>query len=775
MKRYVCQTLGRRMRNADAAGHSELFSRDVPMVIKDHALDSTEARNELSKLLDWLYSEQDAQAPNRLEMSTDHGFYDNQQWSAEDKAALDERNQMPLVYNEVKPMCDWMIGTERRNRVDFSIKPRTEDDVELADVKTKLLKYYSDVNRMVFARSRAFGDAIKGGIGWVDDGIRDDPTQEIIYSNYQNWRHVLYDSRSQELDLSDGRYIFRWRYVDEDIAMSMFPGREGHVRAGCDGNDEDFEDLDHPYLYEDGVDFMQSARGGSGRAGSTRHNARRRVKLYECQYRKPAKVKFIAEGVMKGVLFDERDQLLVQHVAENGTRIIDKIAMRVHIAIFTETAMLAMTPSPYRHNRFSLSPIFCYRRGHDNAPYGIVRAVRDMQRDLNKRASKALFMLSTNQLFVEEGAVDDYDDLRDEAAKPDGMIVYKPGRNVEIRRDTEGANGQMQFMELDVRSIQKSAGVSQENLGRPTNAVSGEAIKARQLQGSVVTTEPFDNLRYTIQVQGEKVLSLTEQYCTEEKVIRLTGHGGALDWVRVNQPEQQPDGSVRFINDITSSIADFKVDEQDYSGSLRAQMFESMNALAGRLPPDLAMRLLTMAFEYSDFPNKDAIAEQFRKITGERDPNKELTPDEQQQTQQQQARQTESLELQRQSALTALEEQRAKVREINARAAQLEAGIKGQGQGQDGDEQAQHDVRPDLMNEIDRLTAELAKAQADSADQTMRINKEADTRLEVARIEAAARERVAEIQQQSNARLAQTSRRLEASVPQPTQQESSNV
>ena len=26
-----------------------------------------------------------------------------------------------------------------------------------------------------------------------------------------------------ELDLSDARYIFRWRWVDEDVALAMFP------------------------------------------------------------------------------------------------------------------------------------------------------------------------------------------------------------------------------------------------------------------------------------------------------------------------------------------------------------------------------------------------------------------------------------------------------------------------------------------------------------------------------------------------------------------------
>ena len=250
--------------------------------------------------------------------------------------------------------------------------------------------------------------------------------------------------------------------------------------------------------------------------------------------------------------------------------------------------MLALSPSIYRHNRYSLTPIWCYRRGRDRLPYGAIRRVRDIQQDLNKRASKALFMLNTNQIIADKGAVDDPNVARDEADRPDGYLEKNPGKQFEIRRDTDAATGQIQMMTLDAQSIQKSVGVNNENLGRQTNAVSGEAIKARQMQGSVSTTEPFDNLRFAVQTQGEKQLSLVEQFYTESKMIRLTGSRGALEWIKVNQPEMQPDGSVRYINDITASMADFVVAEQDYAGTLRQVMFDGITAMAQRLPPEVA-------------------------------------------------------------------------------------------------------------------------------------------------------------------------------------------
>lgn len=736
--------------------------------INQHPMDSPEAREELKKILQWWFYEKGRQSLNRMEMAMDADFYDNMQWDPQDATILRERGQMPLVYNEVAPMIDWLIGTERRARVDWNVLPRTEDDVKMADVKTKTLKYVSDINHVVFTRSRAFADAVKVGVGWLDDGVRDDPSKDVIYSKYEDWRNVLWDSASYDLDLEDGRYIFRWRWVDEDIALAMFPGRAAAIRRGVqeatqkttDGWEEEnwfsTQDLLNQrtgVIYASGVGHLADAR-------------RRRIRLIECQYRKPVTVKVVGHGPLKGAIFNEQDTAMVDAIASSNCSLVDRVMMRVHTAVFTEQYMICMGPSIFRHNKFSLTPLWCYRRSRDRLPYGAIRRVRDIQQDLNKRASKALFMLNTNQIIADEGAVEDFELLRDEADRPDGLIIKKPGKEITIRRDTDAAAGQVNMMELDANAIQRSGGVSNENLGRETNAVSGKAIVSRQLQGSVVTTEPFDNLRFATQIQGEKQLSLVEQFYTEEKVIRLTGAKGKLEWMTINTPEIQPDGSVRYINDITASMADFVVSEQDYAGTMREVMFESLNQLAARLPPEVSLRLMTIAMEFSDIPNKDEVADAIRKITGDRDPNKEMTPEEQAQVQEQMQQQAEAMQLQRQGAITALQEQQAKVREINARADKLEAEAQALG-APAGDSQVESmqtaimQVRQQASDEVERVSEELRKAQAELANRTIQIERDANTKLEVARIDADAKERVASIQAASNTKIEALQRRLD--------------
>ena len=747
-----------------------------------HKLDQDPARAVLKKCLGWYYREREIQAENRLQMAVDADFYDGDQWDFADAAVLEERGQMPLVFNEVAPMVDWLIGTERRARVDWKVLPRTEDDVEMADVKTKVLKYATDINRSAFNRSRAFADAVKVGVGWVDTGVRNDPTKDIIYDKYEDWRNVLHDSMAVEHDLSDARYIFRSRWVDDDVSYAMYPDRESVLRRSVEQDREySSQQWGEDEFNADGytsASHMSESRGShvAGGRGNIDTEPRRRIRLIECQFRMPIKVRVVTDGPFKGSFVEAWDHVLMDAIGQSGGSIVDRVVMRMHVAVMTEGHLLALGPMPMRHNSFSLTPVWCYRRGRDRMPYGVVCRVRDLQMDLNKRASKALFLLSTNQLLVEKGAVDDINEAREEASQPDGVIVYKAGKKLEIHRDSEMAAGQVQMMTLNAQAIQKSAGISNENLGRQTNASSGEAIKARQMQGSVVTTEPFDNLRFLVQTQGEKLLSLIEQWYTEEKVVRLSGHKGQLDWVKINQPEQQADGSVRYLNDITSSMADFVVSEQDYAGTLRQVMFDAMTQMAGRMPPEVALRLLTLAMEYSDLPNHDALADEMRKLTGERDPNKPMTPEEQQQIQQQMQAQAEALQMQQESAKQALAEQMAKVREVNARASKLEAealALRGGGDSEQAQAQQMEGVaatvRRDADMELTRVQQQLAKAQADLANQTLKLTKDADVRLQVARIDADSRERVAEFTAASRGRLDAVNQRMDQ-FNQPAQQ-----
>ena len=549
-------------------------------------LDSPSAKKILEKLQGWFQSETDRQAANRYQMALDCGYYDNLQWSEEDAAVLIERGQAPCVYNEIKPSIDWMLGTERRTRIDYKVLPRRKDEGDLAETKTKLMKYLSDVNASPLARSRAFAQAIKAGVGWIEVGIKGDESDEPVYYRSEDWRYMLYDSQSVEPDLSDARYIYRWKWVDLDVAEAMFPQRKAVIRqSAVDAANKSQEDDDDPAYYlgarvtEPGADYARIGKYRPYDGGALAPSKRDRVKLIEAWYREPTRQQVLRGGPRPGEAYDESNSAH-QAALEDGASVHDALVMQVRMAIYTEAGLLFEGPSPYTHGRFPFVPVWAYRRSLDNAPYSPIRVMRDSQDSLNKRGSKALWILSTNQIVMEEGAVDDIEALRDEAARPDAIIVRARGKELLVNRDGQLAEQHLRLMDRDAVAIRNGGGVTAENLGRETNANSGKAILARQDQGGVVTSELFDNLRWAVQWAGELELSLVEQFFTSEKTVRLVGERGTASFVEVNARDPN---TGQILNDITATKADFVVSQQDYRDSLRIAMFESLMEIVGRI------------------------------------------------------------------------------------------------------------------------------------------------------------------------------------------------
>ena len=79
----------------------------------------------------WFLAEASRQSANRAMMARSESFYDGNQYEFEDAEELRERGQPVVVYNEVKPTIDWLIGTERKTRVDFLVV--ADDEGEEAD------------------------------------------------------------------------------------------------------------------------------------------------------------------------------------------------------------------------------------------------------------------------------------------------------------------------------------------------------------------------------------------------------------------------------------------------------------------------------------------------------------------------------------------------------------------------------------------------------------------------------------------------------------------
>lgn len=641
----------RLVKDSPIARMEDHADKEDSIVIPAGPLDNEDAKHLHSQLLSMYRQELDRQAENRFQMAVDEDYFDNIQWDEEDARILRERGQAPLVYNVISTSVRWVIGTEKRTRMDFKVMPRRKEEGKAAEKKTQLLKYLSDVNRTPYHRSRAFADSVKIGIGWLEVGVQDEDDSEPIYTRYESWRNVLWDSASTEMDLSDARYVFRTRWVDVDVAIAFFPDRAEQIRAAAVEGDQfgGFDTGDG----DEAMDYAEYSREDYGISRNIISHKRKRVRLIECWFKKPERRKRITKGPWKGQVFDPNDQRH-QEFAES---IAEKMTFSMHVSVMTTGDFLWLGRSPYRHNRFGLLPIWGQRRGRDNLPYGMIRGLRDIQDDINKRAAKAQYLMSVNKVIIDENAVDDVDEFREEWSRPDAVVVKKQGKTItpqdqENRRD---AQMQLEMFSRGITMIQQVGGVTDELLARKSNATSGVAIERRQEQGSVVSMDYFDNLSLAEQLRGELELSLVEQFMTEPKQFRITNARGNADFVELNTglPE----------DDITKTKADFVVSQQDWRATIRQantdQLVEMISKLA-TVNPQVAIVTMDLIVEGMDITNRDEIVKRIRQATGMRDPDStEPTPEEIEAQQRAQEEAAEAKRL-RDAQLSKLESETAK-------------------------------------------------------------------------------------------------------------------
>lgn len=655
-------------------------------------LESQEWQERLKSLIQWRNQARIAQAENRREMAIDEDFYDSIQLDDEEMAILQERQQPVLIYNIVKNNINWILGTEKRARVDYKILPRTKDDTRGAKTKTKVFKYIEDCADAPYHLSAAFADAVKAGIGWMDTGIKmngDSP----IFEKHEPWRNMWFDHLGKSLDGSDWRYEIREKWVDLDVTQELFPDFKKALETIANGvnslyphmpDDTDVEDEASEFDLESSIDAALYGNFGG---------ARERVKLIEMWYRKPGRIqtmkmvdKSTPYGALDGAPFRE-DEEEYQYLVKNGYfKVNESFRMVIRQAIWAGRTYLQDIMSPYNHWCLPIIPLFCYRRSRDGMPYGVIRDIRDPQRDLNMRKSKSLFLLNAKQVEYEKGVVDDVVKLHQEINRPDGQIELAEGAlsgnkfrrvdhvqevqwNVEMARDAE-------------RFVDSVSGVTQQNKGVTDRDLSGKAVGMLQDQGLTTSGVYFDNYYYTFKIKGEIINSLVEQFMDREQEILITGDQVLDDFMVINQ--QLDNGEIE--NCITKSKARFIVGKQDYRESIRLSMYETLSELVMKLSqsmPEVALNLLDMVVDFMDeLPQKDELVARIRKLNGQRDPEEEMTPDEkakaeqEDQAQAQKSQRMQEIEMATAEAKAASEQAKANSSNVDAKMKILDGFLK---------------------------------------------------------------------------------------------------
>ena len=653
------------------------------MARRKHSLETEEAQNQLFELKRYRLQARLAHLDNRRQMAIDADYYDSIQLTEDQLSVLEDRDQPIQIWNIVKGVVNWAIGIQEKSRVDTNVLPRKKKDEKDAKTKGKLIKHNHDVNYAETMQSMAFTHAAKVGVGYLDIGAQANADNPLYYGNI-DWRDMWWDHLGKKPDLTDWRYMFMERWIDLDISKMLFEDRQKELEdCAQDTNSRYPYNPEDSYVFDEATDGVSSDYGMT--YGQTIEGYRNRVRICHMQYRKPAKVQILRVdgseyGAVHGVTYRKDDELHAHLVKYGYANMEEATRMTMRHALWCNNIYLKDYISPYNHNTFSWVPIFCYRRDRDGMPYGMVRDLRSPQDDLNARKARAYFLMSTEKIVAEQGAIlGNIESAREEYNRPDGVLIVEKGALSGNRlRFENGIQAAQQHLAVGKEAeafVHNISGVTPEQQGQSKRDLSGVAIHALQEQGATTNNSLFSNYYFALQRCGEIELSLIEQFYNTQMEIRITGVAQQHEFVEINHTDEQG----QIVDSITRAKADFKIGKSDLRESVRQANMSTLGELISTLLKtgsgkghDSAIAMLDVYVDlYDDLPNKTELVARIRKITGQEGIDEDLTPQEKQQklqqAQQRQLAAQKQQQIQEQIIQLQIEEKTAKVDSTKAK------------------------------------------------------------------------------------------------------------
>lgn len=535
----------------------------------------------------------------------DYEFYAGLQWDKGDLAALREQQRPAITINKIRPLIGLLSGWQRLNRYEPEFLPRTMEDGELCKVRKGVTKFVLDRNNYEYVESRMFMDGIICGRGWLAAEYEWNHKKldgEIVIRRVSPF-DMFIDPESKEPDLSDAEYVCRAKWVTKDRIRNVYPEHKEEIDgfvASCDGEEREHGE-------EWGLWYSRETK---------------KCRLVEVWYREHVARKLFVLPGGAGVLME--DEVPEEAALPEGTETVSQLLSRMRYVTLLGDVVLEEGESPYKHGDFPFVPYVADYTGEVEVALdvqGIIRALKDPQREVNKRRSQSLHIINTtaNPIYwVKEGtmAPSDLARFRDRGAVAGGVFRYaaeKPHR--EEAAVFPMALAQMEEIStMDLRAI---SGINPEMLGESMpSGTSGKAIELRQRQAVTQIAFLFDNLRQSkmrlmeLLWGGAEEPGLIPQYYTEAKVIRIVGESGQPEFVPVNQPEVDGLGQAtgRILNDLSVGEFDMVMADKPSTRTQReSQYYALLEAVqAGvAIPPDIILQA-------SDLPQREEILQRMQ-------------------------------------------------------------------------------------------------------------------------------------------------------------------
>ncbi|MEA2000166.1 MAG: hypothetical protein U9N61_12705 [Euryarchaeota archaeon] len=550
----------------------------------------------IEKALEWLGDCENSTPETqwRATSKEDYRFYAGRQDTTEVEMILAEQNRPTTTFNQVKPKIDMLIGIAAQARSDGKILNVGSEDAPLAEILDGTLRHFRRRMRMKQKEQEAFSHTVKSGRSliyyWID---RSNPFKPVPVSKRIPGFQFGIDPESIELDLSDARYLYIDKWIDEDEYKELFPQATKEVISSIGDR------------YQDAPDFFNEAAD--------------KYRIVELWYKTKEKVVWFINPVTEKEewLFPKdfinfRKTLLEGIPGPDGQMIqiqspdqIPGIGTKKDIyryIIFSADEVFEEGVSPYKHDGYPAVLYGAYKDDDNNTWFGAVTMTKDPQRALNTVRRQLVHLLQTlpkGILAHETGSIVNIEEYEDRGSEPNFHLELTPGKFDRYRFETQPAISPI-YSQLDMtfdQGIKDVSGIQNEMLGiQQSSREAGVSVQLRQQSGLTVLYLLYDNYQDS-RIRGNKLLlSLIQQYITYQTVVRIEGEKG----IQLLQVNSQINPQAADFNDISVGEYDIVVDEVDESPTSRMMISRLLAELnqnnPGMIPPDIILEYANAPF-----------------------------------------------------------------------------------------------------------------------------------------------------------------------------------
>lgn len=492
-------------------------------------------------------------SPIHKAMEADFEYEAGKQWKGEDVDTLARAGVKALTINKLRPIIKLMSGIERQSKSDFVAFPEGDEDGLVADICTGLLKNVVKQSKAERKLSACFKRGIIGGMDFLEPYV--DYTYDLVngemFLRNLNPMRVFFDPDCEEYDLSDGRFLIKFSpNVSREKLHEMFPTKSSVIEKlsssrinirELGGTSEHTQSRDYPSL--------DKATGGSDDI-----EREYGFDLIDYQYKSVIKKYFVIDkelGVVQEVDSKEKGHEYIG--LHPDAKLIEKSVPELRCAYLVGGEIIqdeVLWTYP-KWKGWAIIPFFADwltipLDKQELQIQGIVRNLKDLQEEYNKRRTQELRHLNSSVnsgMLVPKNSLSQQElaKAKEYGSSPAIVIEYDAsvGKPEKIY-PTPLSQGHAQLATENAQDLKEASGVNPDLLANSDTSQSGRAILLKQKQGLVMVQEYLDNYAETKRMVGRFLLTQLSEIFTIETAIRVLGDDFINKYQEFKKPTIDP-------------------------------------------------------------------------------------------------------------------------------------------------------------------------------------------------------------------------------------------